>query len=32
LPVCTVALLANGHNLRNDKRVYEKRMLGIEAP
>jgi hypothetical protein len=30
-PVCILALLANGHTFRNDKRVHEKWMLGIEV-
>jgi hypothetical protein len=32
LPVCIVAILADGHTFRKDKRVYEKRMLGMEVP
>jgi hypothetical protein len=32
LPVCIVALLANGHIFGSDKRVYEKRMIGIGVP
>jgi hypothetical protein len=30
--ICTVALLADGHTFRSDKRVYEKRMLGVGVP
>jgi hypothetical protein len=32
LPVCVVALLADEHIYRSDKRVDEKRVLGIEVP
>jgi hypothetical protein len=32
LPVCIMALLANGHAFRSDKRVYENKMLGIGVP
>jgi hypothetical protein len=32
LPVCIMALLAGGRTFENEKRVYVKRMLGIEVP
>jgi hypothetical protein len=32
LPVCIVALLADGHAFRSDKRVYENKTLGIGVP
>jgi hypothetical protein len=32
LPICIVALLADGHTFRSNKRVYEKRMPGIGVP
>jgi hypothetical protein len=32
LPVCIVAHLADEHTYSSDKRVHEKRVLGIEVP
>jgi hypothetical protein len=32
LPVCIVALLANGYDFRSDKSVYENKILGIGVP
>jgi hypothetical protein len=32
LPICIVVLLADVHTFKSDKRVYKKRMLGIEFP
>jgi hypothetical protein len=32
LPICIVALLADGRTFRSNKRVHEKRMIGVEVP
>jgi hypothetical protein len=32
LLICIMALLADGRTFKYDKRVYEKRMLGMEVP